>query len=131
MPDVNQKIEDFLYDEIILDFTEKNIKNLGDWLKYYGESYDDILKISNSYYGKLTNNKIQNIDFDEKILINNIIVLYCIEMDVDKPEGDLLKYIILTFIQIIQEYKLVILGKIKYFGEILISNKNSNKFLPV
>lgn len=134
MPDMEARLGDFLYKEIMNDFLEKKIKNFNDWLKYYsteGNDFEDVVKLTESYYYKVLRKDLINISMEEKVLIYNAIALYCTEMDVDRPTGTLFNKIIGTFIEIVRHYNLFLKGFVSLKGEISISDRTKTKFFSV
>jgi len=134
VPDLDTRMSNFLFSEVVNDLLEKKIKNLGDWLKYYstdGNDLDDILVLTESYYYKALRRDLESISMEEKILIYNAIALYSIEMDIEKPEGKIMNTVILTFIEIVRHYGLFVKGYLSMKGELLISDRSKSQFYTV
>jgi len=134
VPDLDTRMSNFLFSEVVNDLLEKGIKNFGDWLKYYstdGNDLDDIVTLTESYYYKALKRDLDGISMEEKILIYNAIALYSIEMDIDKPEGKIMNTVILTFIEIVRHYALFIKGYLSMKGDLLISDRSKSQFYTV
>jgi hypothetical protein len=131
MPDVEECMSNFLHSEIINDLLEKNIRNCEDWLKYYssnGNNFEDIVNLTEGYYFKALQQDYDNINLEEKVLAFNVVALYCIEMDIEKPTGRLVGTIISSFIEIVRHYNLFLKGYLSMRGEVLISNRTKVEF---
>lgn len=130
MPDLETRLSNFLFSEVVNDLKDRNIHSFGEWLKYHaeGNNFPEITTLSEGYYYKALKRDYLNISFDEKILIFNAIALYSIEMDVERPVGQLLNDVILTFIEIIRHYDLFLKGYLSVDGEILISDRTKCRF---
>lgn len=134
MPDIEERMDDYLFGEIYNDFQEKGIKSFGDWLKYYstdGNNFQDIVDVTEAYYFKALTEKFDNITIEEKIIAHNALALYSLEMDIDKPRGRLIGTIISTFIEIVRHYNLYIKGYLLMRGNVFISDRTKTKFFSV
>jgi hypothetical protein len=135
LPDIEDSLFKFLFNEILIDIRSKNIRNFHEWLKYYstdGTDFEPICKLASSYYEKVLQQKFDDIIFDEKVLMFNALALYSIEMDVDPVEDARFRGTIFqTFIEIIEHYKLVLGGYLSLKGQILISDRNKCTFYSV
>ena len=134
VPDLDTRMFNFLFSEVVNDLLDKNINNLGDWLRYYstdGNDLDDIVVLTESYYYKALRRDLESISMEEKILIYNAIALYSIEMDIDKPEGKIMNTVILTFIEIVRHYSLFVKGYLSMKGDLLISDRSKSQFYSV
>jgi hypothetical protein len=134
LPDIESRMGDFLNKELMNDFIEKKIKNFQDWLKYYsteGNNFEDIVRLTESYYYKVLRQDLLSITLEEKVVIYNAIALYCTEMDVEKPTGSLFNKIVRTFIEIVRHYNLYLKGFVSLRGEVSISNREKIQFFSV
>lgn len=135
LPNIEDSLFKFLFNEIYTDIQYKKIQNFHDWLKYYstdGNDFEPISKLASSYYEKVLQQKFDDITFEEKVLMFNALALYSIEMDVDAISSEHFRgKILLTFIEIIEHYKLVIAGYLSLKGQILISDRNKCTFYSV
>lgn len=134
MPDIETRMTNFLFSAIINDLQEKDIKSFGDWLKYYssdGNSFEDIVSLTESYYFKALKRELNVITMEEKVLIHNAIALYSLEMDIEMPKGNILNTVILTFIEIIRHYNLFLKGYLSLRGKIMISDRSKTEFYTV
>lgn len=116
------------------DFIETGIKDFNDWLVYYsteGNNFEDIVKLIESYYYKALRQDLSSVTIEEKVLVFNAIALYCTEMDVERPRGQLFSKIIYTFIEIVRHYNLHLKGFLSLKGKVLISNRSESKFFSV
>lgn len=131
MPAIESRLKKFLFSEIVNDLKDRKIENFSDWLKYYSrnkEDFNEIVTLSEGYYYKALKRDLENITFEEKILIYNSLALYSIEMDIEMPSGVLINNVIETFIVINRYYNLFLKGYLSVEGEILISNRTKCSF---
>lgn len=128
MPDLETRLSEFLFSEIVNDLIDRNIHSFHDWLRYYSNDFKEITTLIEGYYENALKRNYEDISFTEKILIYNAIALYSIEMNVEKPVGLLANEVIHTFIEIIRHYDLFLKGYLSVDGEILISNRNKCRF---
>lgn len=134
MPDLESRISNFLFSQIINDLKDKGIKTFGEWLKYYsteGNDFEEVVVMSEAYYYKALRRDFDSISLEEKILVYNAIALYCIEMDIERPTGKLFGMIINTFIEIVRHYNLSIKGYLSLKGDVLISDRSKSQFYSV
>lgn len=133
LPDIENKLNNFLFSELINDFNDKKINNFGDWLKYYSTENDfsEIVTLTESYYYKALSKNFNDVTLEEKILMHMAVALYSREMDIDRPQGQIINTIIMTFIEVIRHYNLLLDGYLSLKGDILISDRNRCQFYSV
>lgn len=135
LPNIEEKLFKFLFNEIFNDLRSKNVKSFHDWLIYYsteGNDINDVSILCQSYLEKVLQKRSDEITIEEKVLMFNALALYSIEMDIEPVDNSNLRgKIFQTFIEIIEHYKLVQLGYLSMKGQILISDRNKCTFYSV
>lgn len=115
--------------EIINSLLNDNIYSFGDWLKFYNQTFDEILDVINDYVKKVNENKCDNIEHWQKVVMLNAIALYMIELEIqelpsDETRGEILK----IFVEIIRKYRYINFGFVQPKEFIYISDPSTHKF---
>jgi hypothetical protein len=123
----------YLNNEIINDFKSKQIANFHDWLIYYstdGNDLNDIKDILVSINLKIKENREDEVEFEEKILLYHALALYCLEMEITElPEGELKQIIVDNFWKSIFKYCDFLKDLATLEGKIFISDSTKYKLL--
>ncbi len=119
------KIVRSLIDSFMLD----NITSFSDWLNQYNDTFEEVAKIVDNYVEKTTNNKIDEIEHWEKVVMLNSVAIYMIEMDItDVPDGNSINKILKTFVLLVRKYKYINIGLIESKEKLYISNPETHVF---
>jgi hypothetical protein len=133
---LEEKLFRYLLSEVYNDLLSKNIKTLGDWLKFYSNDSNDfsvIVKHCNSYYEKILRGEFDKVSFEERLIGFNAFAVYMIEMDIDLPKNDtkLQGFLMATLIETVLNYDLFLKGYLSLNGNPHISNRKSIRFYSV
>lgn len=133
---LEEKLFKYLFSEVYNDLLSRNIKTLGEWLKYYstdGNQFNEIVSYVNSYYEKILSGRLEDVTFEERLLGFNAIALYALEMDIDFPRDNnrLQGTIMASFIEIVMNYDLVLKGYLSVKGDLLIHDRKRCTFYSV
>jgi hypothetical protein len=117
---------------IVYDYKSMGIANFGDWLRYYDETIDEVVKFVDDFCDKVKEGKFDKIEQWEKVVMLNSLAIYMIEMDINVvPSGDLMNKILKIYVETIRHYKLKKMGYLKLMGTVLISDISLHKFIKI
>lgn len=116
---------------IILDLKSKEIKNFQEWLIHYDETIDEVVEFVDDYCTKVTDNKIDEIEQWQKVIMLNAVALYMIEWDTEQIPNGMMNRILQIYVETIRYYSMFKKGYLKLSGTILISDISLFRFTKI
>ncbi len=115
---------------IASDFQANGIKSFGDWLTHYEDTIDEVEGFVNTYCEKVKEERFNEIENWERVVMLNALALYIIEMDIrEAPVDDMLNKILAIYVETIRLYKMKKDGLLKLVGSVFISDITLYKFI--
>lgn len=116
---------------IILDLKSHRIENFQDWLIRYDDTIDEVEGFVNDYCTKVTNDKIDEIEQWQKIIMMNALAIYMIELDIQQIPYGMMNRIMQIYVETIRYYSMFKKGYLKLSGTICISDISLFRFTKI
>jgi ribonucleotide reductase alpha subunit len=124
-------IRDQIIGQIINSFSKDGINTFGDWLKHYGSTIEEVENFVNDYVVKVNDNKLDEIERFQKVIMMNALALYIVELDLDHYDipDELIDRLLKIYVTTIRDYNRMLKGQTKLIGPVFISDISLYKFV--